>query len=324
MSWKDDFLQLYTSNIVSDFGKALELKREHIPKKLYRYRPLSNDNMKYRFGEIVRGELRMSHPKELNDPFEVCSQLGSTNPSDYIANKKDMYANQFAGTISEHKHQEIFSSDNWFNLLVSYIAEETALKDELERNKTALEKITLFGMEMLNSDLSETARKIVRFACFSTTATNLPMWHHYTNGHKGICLEYKTDDITNIYQKNMLFPVCYVEKLPDVVSMMLHGTYQKFGLFDYMAMHKLKDWSYENEWRLIHNVGSWHYSPEDVPDDFYTNGKTIQFIRPSKIIMGIQISDSHRAEIERIASIANVPVMQAKQTEYGLDVTGEK
>ena len=54
----------------------------------------------------------------------------------------------------------------------------------------------------------------------------------------------------------------------------------------------------------------------------YDNGKTIQFIRPSKIIMGIQISDSHKAEIERIAAIVNVPVIQAKQTEYGLDITG--
>ena len=95
------------------------------------------------------------------------------------------------------------------------------------------------------------------------------------------------------------------------------------GIFEYMTMHKLKDWSYEDEWRLIYDVGSWHYSFDDVPDDFYENGKTIQFIRPSKIIMGVQISDSHKKEIERIASIAGVPVIQAKQTEYGLDITGE-
>lgn len=323
MGWQEDFLKLYTSNEVSDYGKALDLKLENIPEKLYRYRPISDDNIrKYRFGEIVRGELRMSHPKELNDPFEACSQLGSTNPFDYISNKKELYAKQFAGTISEDKHHEIFSSDNWFDLLTTFVAKETAKQNDVEKNKNALEKTTLFGMEMINAHLSDVARKIVRFACFSTTATNLPMWNHYTNGHQGICLEYDTATITNIYHKNMLFPVQYVDKLPDVVSLMLQGTHPRFGLFEYMAMHKLKDWRYENEWRLIHDVGSWHYSFEEVPDNFYNNGKTIQFIRPSKIIMGIQISDSHKAEIERIAAIVNVPVIQAKQTEYGLDITG--
>ena len=85
-------------------------------------------------------------------------------------------------------------------------------------------------------------------------------------------------------------------------------------------MHKLKDWEYEKEWRLLHDAGSWYYSPDDVPKEFYTSGKSIQFIRPSKIILGVRISEAHRAQIEKMASIANVPVVQAQQTEYGLNI----
>ena len=88
--WKAEFLELYMSGDEGDFDKALSLKRLHIPKRLYRYRTLSDDSIaKYRLGEIVRGELYMSHPSELNDPFEVTSNLAAFNPSAYMRDKED-------------------------------------------------------------------------------------------------------------------------------------------------------------------------------------------------------------------------------------------
>ena len=41
--WKTEFLNLYMSGDVEKFGQALDMKRLHIPKKLYRYRALSDD-----------------------------------------------------------------------------------------------------------------------------------------------------------------------------------------------------------------------------------------------------------------------------------------
>ena len=43
--WKTKFLDLYMSGDVEKFGQALDLKRIHIPPKLYRYRTLSDDNI---------------------------------------------------------------------------------------------------------------------------------------------------------------------------------------------------------------------------------------------------------------------------------------
>lgn len=322
MDWQEEFMRLFTSDKSTDFRDALELKRNHIPKKLYRYRSLSHKSMPYRFDEIVHGKLYLAHPKDLNDPFEGFSTLKSHNPSDYMSCKQCDYAKQFSNIIPADRHKEIFSSDNWFDALMTYVAEASSKHERVETNKTALEKAILHGMEVLNAHLSETTRRVVRIACFTTTSTNLPMWSHYT-AHKGICLEYDTDTIASIYQKNMLFPVYYVDKLPDVVSMMMDEVHPKHSLFEYIAMHKLKDWSYENEWRLLHGIGSWYDSPEDVPNDYYKSGKTIQFICPSKIIMGTQIRYSHRKKIEKMALLAGIPLVQARQTEYGLDVTGE-
>ena len=146
------------------------------------------------------------------------------------------------------------------------------------------------------------------------------MWHHYTNAHNGICLEYSTKDILDIYQINSLFPIFYVNKLPDIVQMMLKKTNPKFSLWKYMAIHKLIDWSYEDEWRLLYDVGSWYMNSKDVPKEFWEKGKTVRFIQPSRIILGIAINEVYEKKIREIAQKANIPVVRALQTEYGLKI----
>ena len=60
---------------------------------------------------------------------------------------------------------------------------------------------------------------------------------------------------------------------------------------EYLAIHKLKDWRYENEWRLIYDAGSWYFGPEDVPEDFWTHGKSVPFIRPTRITMPMRFHE---------------------------------
>ena len=60
--------------------------------------------------------------------------------------------------------------------------------------------MTLHSMKIVNARMSENARSMVRVVSFSNTATNLPMWHHYTDAHKGICLEY---DMAGIPEENI-------------------------------------------------------------------------------------------------------------------------
>lgn len=319
--WKEEFLKLYTSEKLSDIENALKLKLAHIPKKLYRYRSFSFDEMQYRYNEIVKGELYLQSPKNLNDPFEACSLLHAPDPANYIRDKK-RYESEFSGIIPEDRYKEIFSNsnDNWLESLFYYISETIGNHASVNENAEKLKKLAMYSVEVSNSEFSEISRGIVKLASFSTKPNNLPMWHHYTNGHSGICLEYNTDAIIDIYPKNRLFPVYYVEQLPDVVSMISSKACPKHSLYEYLAMHKLNDWCYENEWRLIYDVGFWYNSPEDVPKGFFNEGKAIQFIRPSKIIIGVKMNDALRTKIEEMASSANIPIIQAKQTDYGLDV----
>ena len=71
---------------------------------------------------------------------------------------------------------------------------------------------------------------------------------------------------------------------------------------------------------MIYDAGSWYFGPEDVPKDFWTHGKNIPFIRPSKIIMGMKISEEHEKKIREYARLAGISAIKASQTEYGLKI----
>ena len=67
--WENEFWKLFVSTLKGDLRKALDLKRKHIPEKLYRYRNL--DNLDYRTSEIATGEIYVASPPELNDIFDA-------------------------------------------------------------------------------------------------------------------------------------------------------------------------------------------------------------------------------------------------------------
>lgn len=312
MDWKTEFLELYISKQNGDFSKALDLKREHIPEKLYRYRDL--ERMSHIREEVCGGKIWLAHPAAVNDPFDACSLLRSKNPAEYMTDKAK-FMSQFEGKLSAKEFHEIFHNDDWYDRLMSLCARESVSEDELGHIKDALTYAVMKELEEFNTLI----RKTARFACFTERPDNLPMWNHYTQGHKGICLEYQTQDIHNPYTVNRLFPVFYTEKLPDGTSLMIDGKLPPYPFVDYFLMHKQTDWSYEKEWRLIYDVGAWYRSPEDVPDDFWDNGKHIQFICPSRIYLGAKIDAQNEAKVHEWGQQLGIPVQKMKCTEYGLE-----
>lgn len=317
MDWQKQFLQLYTSEVLEDFREALELKREHIPQKLYRYRAITDGNMNHRVNEIVHGELFLSHPKDLNDPFEVRSMLHSSQPGTYFREKK-LFQELYKDRIGTEEFELIFEKENFIEELAEYVAKKSVSPEKAEETKNKLLNYCMNAINAVTLGMDDLFRSRIKLACFATLPNNLPMWHHYTNGHAGICLEFITEHIKEQYQIDKLFPVNYVEKLPDITYRLTQKENSIFSYQEYQAMHKLKDWSYENEWRLIYDASAFYDSSNDVPENFWNNGKIIEFIRPSRIILGMNISAEHEEIIHETAKQCGIPVTKAECTAFGL------
>ena len=80
MTWKDDFLRLYTSGNQKKYNDAIKLKQEHMPDTLFRFRPLNN--LELRKEEIIDGIIWLAHPVTTNDPFDACSIIDKNDSKD--------------------------------------------------------------------------------------------------------------------------------------------------------------------------------------------------------------------------------------------------
>ena len=317
-NWQREFIRLYTSANLDDGRKSFALKSKHLPPKLYRYRPVSESNLCHRIREITEGELFLSHPKEFNDPFECWSVLHSASPTKYV--DKFTYVDYYYRTGKTEELRVILQNDEWFEALTAMQISKATSSSEAEETKRAIEESIMFAMEDINKEIRKRITDMIRFASFSTTATNLPMWYHYTDKRKGICLEYSTQDIIDVYQRNSLFPVQYVEHLPDMTYMLAHRDKTMISMPVYLSFHKLKDWAYENEWRMIYDSGYWTRNGQRLPAGFEDKGVAINFIRPSKVILGTDIEPNIEERITTCAQSSGIKVVKAELTEYGLSI----
>jgi len=317
MNWKDEFLEKYFAQDVKTMSEALELKQRYIPGKLYRYRTLNNLN--FIKEEICDGKIFLAHPKDLNDPFDSCSVLAHNVPKVYFGNKAN-FQEQFRGKIPEKEFCDIFKSEEWYEKMMLYVALESVGSGREQDLKNAMDYAVMKQIEQLNNAVSDMVRNSASLACFTETNTNLPMWNHYAQGHTGICLEYDTKCIEDIYITNRLFPVIYTKKLPDGVKILTDKEHSKYHFMEHFLIHKLNDWRYEQEWRLIFDAGSWYYSLEQIPEEYWSNGKQIMFIKPSRIFLGVQVKEENEKKIREWGKQLGIPVLKMQCTEYGLRV----
>lgn len=57
-----------------------------------------------------------------------------------------------------------------------------------------------------------------------------------------------------------------------------------------------------------------------LPEGFVSEGVTIDFIKPTKVILGVDIEPFFEEEISNCALENGVSVVKSQLTEYGLDV----
>lgn len=91
-------------------------------------------------------------------------------------------------------------------------------------------------------------------ACFSERNDDLLMWSHYGGQYRGFCLEF--DTTAEPFRR--IFPVRYVKALPTVSvrSLLLDDT---FNPVQELFCTKSEAWSYEREWRAIHDSAGTEY-----------------------------------------------------------------
>lgn len=187
------------------------------PRHLYKYETFSTQSLL----NLKRQIIYFGSPLNFNDPYDCGLTPNIKNPSEeeidsiLKANSTPVSGQAERANPSYEELRDIFAS-----------AGSTKIKEII------LEFLKTHGV-----------------ACFSESNDNLLMWSHYGGSYKGFCLEFTTD--AEIFRK--VRKVHYSPNMPslDIANYLIN---KSFDMAQVLFCTKSINWSYENEWRVIHNV----------------------------------------------------------------------
>lgn len=187
------------------------------PTHLYRYQRLTAHSL----ASLLNDTVWLSSPTAFNDPFDCAITLSRDKLKESL----------------DHAIAEIASRNN---IPREQIANHDKIIDQDEH-----------AYELLRASLKNTMQRI-GVLCFSATPSEILMWSHYANNHKGFCVEYDFSEDSHL--RKIAQPVCYSETIPALsLANLPDGAESNF--LDVCIFTKAKQWQYEQEWRVIMTEG---------------------------------------------------------------------
>lgn len=163
---------------------------------------------------------------------------------------------------------------------------------------------------------NEDMKDNVYIACFSERNNITPMWAHYGDEHKGICVEYDFKDDNLL--KQIFFPIAYVteernkEILPKIISKADIG---KSSIETFS--NKSLEWEYEQEWRII--------IPKTSEEKSYIiwndNKPYVKFLTPKSVYLGYKIDKEDVYSIKKLCELRNIQVYRMIKDNSSFNLT---
>lgn len=158
---------------------------------------------------IFEGQLYFSEASKLNDPFDCLIYINHEVYAEHIFQKM----------------RKIFTTTN--KKLLQEIIKDS-ITDELDKY-----------LDSMKSQL--------RVACFTENSDSPLMWAHYTDIHKGFCMEYDLTKLPEGYRYGIL-PVLYSNQRYDATKVVI---IKNKNLATNPFYFKSSYWEYEKEWRMM-------------------------------------------------------------------------
>ncbi len=229
------------------------MPKKPLPPRLYKYQPFDAQTIT----NLTLGQIWFAAPINVNDPYDCASWAVQTDEvSDDDFTKLQAYARKRDAALAARLSPE--------ELRGAFI--NSARKVYPEQQKFQREQRGI--------------------ACFSATVTDITMWSHYANGHRGFCLEFDT----SLLPFSKALDVTYVDTPPvlNPIDVLVNDPSddESNELLRAFVLTKARCWSYEQEWRLMHKEPSKNYG--------YGNGPL------TGIYLGAEMPHAHKDIIGRM------------------------
>jgi hypothetical protein len=229
-------MQYWKFMAAENFEEAIPLKNKNFPKSFYKYRNLSERTLE----TINENYIWLAEISSLNDPFE-CSIYADNDEfwREYYSSEKFEKTFQIltGQTISKKEIKKLITSQKPFEEYIQLCkTKKIPFGFSSEAQQKRIEKRWAKIVDEMNQNL--------RICSFSLIRNSLLLWSHYSDEHKGICIEYDFEDVDTI--RTFIQPINYTNKVHKI------GLLEEYSTMRMIASSLIKstEWEYEKEWRL--------------------------------------------------------------------------
>jgi hypothetical protein len=303
--WLEEYERLLRSPQQA-FQAAVDLKRQHFPRSLFKYRSVNRENL----DALRRNYVWMARAKDLNDPYDCATQLSFDAGFEDIfrASLRDyLAANGLADRLTEAEIQDILSSE-----APSIRTAELTIGKQHEFSAThaaafsqAIQSVLQQRGTDMNRHLAEQGRTRTNVCSFSADGTSTVLWAAYANANQGYCVEYAPDDLPpeGIILR-FLCPVLYRDGVYDGTECFLAGVRLgpnpltvRWPILS--ATRKNRKWEHEQEWRIIEPDGM---TPQ--------GGMALAMPSPRAVYLGMNMPLADEKRILEILAYQKVPAFR--------------
>lgn len=183
----------------------------------------------------------------------------------YVSLSDNIFCDKYGNNCIHNKDESKFNAISNHQIWMSRYSN---LNDPFEYRAMYIKRKELedkgWPIEILDDYINRT--KDVYLICSFTKnlVDNMPMWAHYSNNHRGYCIEYE------VLNPKLVYPISYEEErfgIASILTSLFDLTYKIYkgeidennkdyqfycSLVTHFGLIKHKSWNYENEYRVLH------------------------------------------------------------------------
>ena len=204
------------------------------PPRLYKYQPFNAQTLT----NLKRASIWFSAPINVNDPYDC------------------------AGWVIEPDKMSEAQFQQWLDYARQRDPTLTARMCPDGVPTPAFRESVVTSVRRTYDEQRTIQREQRGIACFSAHVTDIMMWSHYADGHRGFCLEFDA----SVPPFSNAFEVSYSDSVPSInpVAVLVNDPNDN-EILRAFVLTKARCWSYEREWRLMHAEPNKLYGYGDGP-----------------------------------------------------------
>ncbi|MCK9425824.1 MAG: DUF2971 domain-containing protein [Ignavibacteriaceae bacterium] len=258
-------------------------------KGLYKFKTFDQNNY---YQDILKNILYFPSVSQLNDPFDCAIPI-----------RYDLCSKQEIFKICNATNSHYYPSANRSIRRKETIEQARKLRQEIRQTP-----------DIVYTRINNYVENNLGVFALTEELKNLLLWAHYTDAHKGFCIEFDAQMLRNmlingfiyVNKRALLLKINYENEFP-----LIHPTRNSTDDRARLQLGtKSKDWSYEREWRIIHLDGS--RCKEPVPPVIIKRIYFGMLASEENIKTSVEILNKFNPKIEMFKATK-------KKLEFGLD-----